>query len=293
MAPRKTHVRDYQKRDGTEVRSHERALGEVDRRDRIVDAIRINALSRRRFEERCINEALAEYADQRHDGATHEQAMDAALRVLDQEAVDADFQMSDSDYDRVKAELEALAVKANERGYQEAASKSRRAPTIHRKASERDNEEERMMSIGDALSDDDEAFSFADVLEDGNEKDERAEGRRKRPAAPVRDDSILGSMAGGLNEVGGYVQRKRNERAAAAVGPNRRDLNRIQANENAARQRHRNAATGPENNYDREAYAAPPGTGVSTARRTGRVVRTHPDEPPAAPPQKGTGRLDE
>jgi hypothetical protein len=300
---RRTNVREHVRRTErgfTEVREHERSIEQVDRRDRIVDAIRVEAARRRRFEEYCINNALAEYADLRSDGESHEEAMRRALDTLILELESgAEYRFDEADVLRVKAELEALVVKSNARGYKEAASRARNAPAAAKRDSAADADEERMMSIHDALSDEDQSFSFADVLDDEDEKDDRYKGGRQRRSEPLpsreRDDSILGSASSGLNELGDGIQRYRGRRSAAAMRPNRTDLVQSETATRAAERRRaqRDDETGVQKQYDRDMLGAPPGTGVSVRKRGRPTVWSGTVDDIPEVPRKGTGRLDE
>jgi hypothetical protein len=272
---RRTRVRDYQKRDGTEVREHDRSLNTTDKRDRIVDQIRIDAVRRRQFEDEALNEALAEYADQRSDGATHEEALEKALVVLDGELNGGDFRMTDGDVTRLSGELEATTIKANERGYSEATSRSKRAPKKARKGSDRDNDEERMMSIGDALSDEDETFSFADVLEDGNERGETREDRAREKKREQEEDGILDTAVSGTRELGAWMQKRRDARTVAETRPNRTDLREQEVQRRAVQRRAAAGleGSGPTGNVARPGYNLP--VGVSTTDRSKqRVIRS-------------------
>jgi len=304
----RTRVRDYVKRDGTEVREHERSLAEHDRRDRIIDRIRIDAARRRREEDSILDEALATYLESREDGDSHEEAMRKAAIAVKDEAVVSDFEFTDSDLQRLQGELERVVGEANARGMRETESRAsaRDAAEGFREQAREDDDEERMLGISDALRDDDEVFSLADVAEDpgerraGEREDEREE--QLTVQSQVRGlyrDTKSAYQRGNAALVKGYEEFKRREAEKEA-------RRQAVAAEAARRAQERQADAGllgsgptgkkPGSAVVYEAGQArvvetSPSVSISTVppeRR--RVIRSGPE--PAAP-EKGTGRLDE
>lgn len=276
----RTRVREYVKRDGTEVREHERALSDTDRRDHILDRIRLDASYRRRIEDEAVDEALATYLEEREDGASHEDALERALDTLSDELSGADIDVDRGTFERLKGELLAHIADAKKLGMREADSRATGlGAAIGNSVREREEEdEERMLSIGDALREDDEIFSLQEVADDPG-ADQDAEDGRVSP---------LDYATEGVNELGSFVrgQAEKRRQARAAREASQREVAAFA--EKAAAERRRETAdregeaTGPIKSYPSD-QGAPTGTSVSTARRR-----------PQPPPRRVIrGRLDE